>query len=150
MFSTAQLDMCRSLVLQMREQGYLYYLMCQDYPTTNKTYDIYIYFSKEPIKALNQYNYTLPSGTLKYSLISGNYSANSSTGRRISVGTIANEQTLTIDVWQHISTNAEFTSSSIAPDLFRTEVTQSETQGGILFIFIVFIFFYAFIHLFRR
>ncbi len=151
MFSTSQLDFMRPLIADMRKQGYLYYLAHQNQLSgVMNDYDVIIYFSKEEIFATDMYTYTIPRDSLKYSLRTGNAS-NNYTSPRISISKVGTNQTaMSIASYQHISTNATFTTTGyIQPDLFP-EVSNYETNGGILFVLCVFLLVYSFIHLFRR
>lgn len=150
MFSTAQLDLMIPLVAQMRSEGYLYYLAFQNQLTgSNYDYDLYIYFSKEEITSSDGYSYLLPADSLKYSIRSGNASTYS-TGSRLDLAVLDFEQSVVVDSYQHISTNCCFTGVTLQPDLTFTEVRNNEASSGLLFMFSVFIFFFAFLKLFRR
>lgn len=151
MFSDAQLNLISGYVSEMRDMGYLYYLAYNQTNTSSADQpDLIIYFSKDEIFGKSLYSYTVPSDSLKYSFRTGNpYSSNYSA--RVSVERVDSiEIGLAVPVYSHVSTNAKFlTSTEIQPNL-AVEVKSNETQGGILFIFCVFIFLYAFIHFFRR
>lgn len=149
MFSVAQMDIMRPLVAQMRDKGYLYYVAWGNVlSSTTNDYDIYMIFAEDPITANTMYTYAIPDGSIKYSIRSGNAYSNQ-TAARITTSVIG-ATTLTINDYQHCSTNAEFGTAVIQPDLFFTEVQGYETQGGTLFMLIVFLFVFAFVHLFRR
>ena len=151
MFSTAQLDLMKGYVSSMREAGYLYYLAYnQTNMSSSDSPDLIIYFSKEEIFGKSMYSYTIPSDSLKYSFKTGNpYSSNLT--QRVTVDTVDTiEIGLSVPVYSHVSTNAMFLSlTEIQPDLCLG-VKSNETQGGILFVFCIFVFFYAFVHFFRR
>lgn len=131
MYSTSQIEVVSSLVPTLKEQGYEYYIA-----TTNVTIgyytevepDLYIYFSEEPIIASNGYSYDLPDNTLKYTIRTPNYSSSSTAvnTNRIVVETIE-AQTINIDVYEHIYTNAEFnTGAVVQPDICAKGGYQSE------------------------
>lgn len=150
MFSTAQLDLMIPLVAQMRSEGYLYYLAFQNQLTgSNYDYDLYIYFSKEEITSADGYSYFLSDNSLKYSIRSGNASTYN-TGSRLDITVLDSVETVVIDTYQHISTNCCFTGATLQPDLTFTEVRNNETTSGLFFMLSVFIFFFAFLKLFRR
>lgn len=150
MFSAIQIDYIKSLVSDMRANGYLYYLAYQNSLTSNNyDYDIIIYFSKKEIFAPDLYEYTIPSNSLKYSIRSGNASTYNSEDRVTVSEVELGEVSLKVPAYSHVSTNATFTSSFIQPNLCL-EVKEYETLGSINFIFSVFIFVFCFIHLFRR
>lgn len=150
MFSTTQLDVMRPLISDMRDQGYLYYVAHQNQLSgVTNDYDVIIYFSKDEIVATDMYTYTVPKDSFKYSLRTGNASSNY-TSQRISISKVNNQTAISIAAYQHISTNATFsTQGYIQPDLFL-EVSNYETNGGILFVLCAFVLVYCFIHLFRR
>lgn len=151
MFSTTQMDVMRPLIADMRKDGYLYYLAHSNQLSgVSNDYDVIIYFSKDEIFATDMYTYTVPRDSLKYSLKTGNASTNN-TSSRITITKVGTNQTaMNIPSYQHISTNATFTSTGyIQPDLFL-EVQNYETNGGILFVLCAFLLVYSFIHLFRR
>lgn len=149
MFSTAQMDLMRPLVADMRDEGYLYYLAYQNYSSSNSnTYDIYMIFSKDQIIAADMYIYNIPSDSIKYSIRSGNSYTNNLTPR-IVVDELHEASIVVVDDYLHISTNAEFLTSVVQPDLFL-EVKQYETQGSLLFIVCVFLCLFSFFKLFRR
>lgn len=131
MFSTTQIEVVSSLVPTLREQGYVYYIA-----TTNVTIgynnqtepDLYIYFSKEPITANNGYSYNIPNNTVLYTIRTPNYSTNSNAvnTERIVTNTLV-AQNLSIDVYEHIFTNAEFiTGESVQPDIVAKGGYQNE------------------------
>lgn len=149
MFSTAQMDIMRPLVAEMRDQGYLYYLAYQNYSSSSSgDFDIYMIFSKESITAADMYIYNVPGNSIKYSIRSGNAYTNNLTPRLVTE-TLSSSSTVVIREYQHISTNAAFTTSIVQPDLFL-EVKQYETQGSLLFIVCVFLCLFSFFKLFRR
>lgn len=150
MFSNAQMQIMQPLIYQMRDQGYLYYIAYQNYLTSiSDDYDLFIIFSKDEIMANNMYSYTIPSGSVKYSIRSGNASSNRQT-QRILTNEIRTDISLSIEDYQHVSTNAIFSTAVIQPDLFSTEVKQVEAETGVLFFTIVLVFVIAFTKLFRR
>lgn len=149
MFSTAQMDLMRPLIQQMRDSGYLSYLAWQNYSSsTSNDFDVFIIFSKAPITAADMYIYNIPGDSIKYSIRSGNaYSSNLTP--RIVTESLAAPSTVVVNAHQHISTNAEFTTSIIQPDLFP-EVKQYEMQGSLLLVVCVFLCLFSFFKLFRR
>lgn len=149
MFSTAQMDMLRPLIIQMRDNGYLYYLAYQNYTSTSNDYDLFVVFSKEVITAEDMYTYAVPADSLRYSIRSGN-AYSSQTTPRITTATLPIATTVTIEEYQHISTNAEFQTAVIQPDIFISEVKDYDTQGSLLLIVCSMLCVYCFFKLFRR
>lgn len=149
MFSTAQLDLLNGLVSCMRDQGYLYYLAYTNVSSTSNDYDMFVYFSKDEIFATDMYRYTVMSGSLKYSIRSGNaYSSTLYDRFTVSDVELA-EIGITVPSYCHVSTNATFTSSSVQPN-YCLEVKQNETLGGVCFLLCVSLFVCCFFKLFRR
>ena len=150
MFSTAQLDIMRSLVAQMRDKGYTYYLAVQNSASSvTNDYDMFIYFSDQEITSLSQYLYTLPSSTIKYSIRSGNASSTNKTNR-VDVSFLSAETDLQVDTWQFISTNAEFLTGMIVPDYTFTEVHNLETNALSSFMLVCVVMLVCIFQMFRR
>ncbi len=160
MFSTAQLEIIRSHVPRMREQGYLYYLAIEC-SYMNKTspeycpYDLMILYSKEPIYyySVKSIQYSVDADNIYFGFQSGNYNGYSESGftPRYGIGYDFNEVLPNLDNFYWVSGNClnEYVSSTII-DVTYTEVKQNDTTSGLLFIACVFIFFYSFLKLFRR
>lgn len=115
MFTDAQQGYIASLVANMRDE-FPYYIAYSDF--RNGSYDspsIYVIFTKEKITAKGLYSYDVSSG-VKYSLITSNYSSyNTNTAR-----TVVNSFTggvVAVPVYEFVYTNADFTSSSVQPDI---------------------------------
>ena len=132
MFSTAQTDVLTSLIPVMRRQGYKYYVAYTNTSTTNSwstpaIVDLYVIFSQEEITANNQYSYSVPAGAVRYSIRTSNYSTSDygvNTARLVSSNYSG---TLSINVYEHIYTNATFSSSAVQPDILFS------AQGGYLY-----------------
>lgn len=149
MFSTAQMDILKPLVAQMRDNGYLYYLAVQNTATgVSNDYDMFIYFSDTEITALSQYSYSMPQSTIKYSIRSGNASTNQKQNR-IDITYLTSATTLRVDSWQFCSTNAETISAMVVPDLTFTEVKSYETAGLSSFMLTVIVLLVSILHFFR-
>ena len=115
MFSDAQQGYIASLVASMRDE-YPYYIAYSDFRYGNyENASIYVIFSKEKIKSRGLYSYEVSSG-IKYSLITNNYSSyNTNTAR--TVVTSFNGGVVTVPVYEFVYTNAEFSTSSVQPDI---------------------------------
>lgn len=132
MFSTAQTDVLKSLIPVMRRQGYKYYIAYTNTSTTNSwgssaIVDMYVIFSKEEITAKNQYSYSVPGGAVRYSIRTVNYSTSDfgvNTERFVSSSFSG---TVSINVYEHVYTNATFSSFAVQPDILYS------AEGGYLY-----------------
>lgn len=150
MFSTAQLDIMRSLVSQMRDRGYTHYIAVQNVASSiSYDYDFFIYFSDEEITSLSQYLYTLPANTIKYSIRSGNASINHQ-DNRIDISHLSDETSLSVDRYQYVSTNAKFSTVFIVPDYTYSEVKNCETNALSSFMLVCGVLFVCICQMLRR
>lgn len=127
MFSTVQTDVIKSLIPVMRRQGYKYYIAYTYTRTGNFSTaepDLYIVFSEDKITASDLYRYTVPSGSVRYSIRTPNYSTNSSAVNTDRLVSSSFSGSLTINSYEHIYTNAVFSGSSVQPDILY------EMKGG--------------------
>lgn len=158
MFNTAQLELIKAHVPQMRQQGYLYYLavdaryMGPDVEIGNA--DTIFIYSKDPIYYSDFYTFSFSGDIVMYWMNSASASSYN-TSERITVYNIPQDQAAEMGsmfsdfLW--ISTNAITQSTAqIHPDVTYMEVRNNETTGGLLFVVCIILFFYAFIKLFRR
>lgn len=129
MFSTNQINYIDSLLATYAAEEFSYYIA---YTNTNTSYystepDLYIIFSTEEITASDGYNYSIPAGSIQFSIMTGNYSSNSSANNddRV-VQTTLSKQNLKIDSYEHIYTNAEFEAYALQPDYYLS--TRGETN----------------------
>ena len=115
MFSDAQQGYIASLVASMRDE-YPYYIAYSDFRYGSyENASIYVIFSKEKIISRGLYSYEVPTG-VKYSLITNNYSSyNNNTARTLV--TSFGGGVVTVPVYEFIYTNAEFSTSSVQPDI---------------------------------
>lgn len=115
MFSTGEYDYIKGLTLNYYNQGYQHYLCITNNPTgynsTNNVYDIYCYYSREPM-TLNDYQLKLPSSTKKCSFDSNNYSENNTIDKLICEDT--SFDTITLDTKEFIYSNIGNHSNIIA------------------------------------
>ena len=115
MFSDAQQRYIAALVANMRED-YPYYIAYSYFRHGNyENASIYVIFSKEKITSRGLYSYEVPSG-VRYSLITNNYSSYDTNTAR----TVVNSFTggvVNVPVYEFVYTNADFTSSSVQPDI---------------------------------
>lgn len=123
MFSTAQIEIVESLVPTMLSKGYTHYVAYTNANTggyyTSEP-DLYIIFATEKIIANTGYSYTIPSGSVRCVIRSGNYSSGSTS---VNTDRIVTESfkgsTLTVDKYEHIYTNAVFEGTTIQPDILQ-------------------------------
>lgn len=148
MFSTAQLDLIKSTVAEMRNEGYKYYLAYQDNNSSSGSPDLFIIFSKDEIFGKDLYSYFIPSGSVRY----GYFSSNSTNyGARLTVTNLTDGiVTHTINSYNHISTNATFTSLTAHQPDYCTEVYQYETFGACCLLLSVMFLVSCILRFFRR
>lgn len=156
MFSTNQIEYVRTLLPTYAKQGYKYYIAYtnndnSNYYSTNP--DLYVIFSKDEIRATDGYNYELnPETSVIISIRTGNYSSSSSAdnSERVVVNQYVNE-TLFIDEWEHIYTNAEFTGHTLQPDYNLISGGETNVRlEAITFVLLISVFITVFSKLFRR
>lgn len=138
MWSTANENYVKFLVESNRKE-YPYYIAhtCTYWNVSGSSaYPSFkVYFSKEPITASGLYSYVLPSNTVVYSVISGNANSNYHDAR---VTTNVTSGNLRLDNYEFVYTNAEFSGSTIQPDILATtQVTQSHFDGVSLILLVV-------------
>lgn len=115
MFSDAQQGYIAALVSNMRDE-YPYYIAYSDFRYSDYEHaSIYVIFSKEKITSRGLYSYEVPAG-VKYSLITNNYSSYNSNSARTVVNSFAGG-VVNIPVYEFVYTNADFTGSSVQPDI---------------------------------
>lgn len=115
MFTDAQQRYIASLVASMRKD-YPYYLAYSDFKSSSSdSPQIYIIFTKEKIKGVSMYEYSVPSG-VRYAIRTNNYSTYYSNDSRHTVSAYSGGS-LSIPVYEWIYTNSEFSSYSIQPDI---------------------------------
>ena len=131
MFSTNQINYIDSFLATYAAEEFSYYVAYTNtnvgsgYYTTEP--DLYIIFSTEEIKASDGYNYSIPSGSIQFAILTGNYSSNNSANNdeRVVQSTLQ-AQNLKIDSYEHIYTNAVFEAYALQPDYYLT--TRGETN----------------------
>lgn len=122
MFSTAQEQYLKSLIPTMLDNGYSYYIAYSYTNTNNSGWgytpqpDLYVVFSKQPITASDGYSYTVPADSVRYIVRTGNYSTSSTANNSERVKTESFSGRLSVDVYEHIYTNAEFVGVALQPD----------------------------------
>lgn len=115
MFSDAQQGYIAALVANMRDE-YPYYIAYSDFRYGDyENASIYVIFSKEKITSRGLYSYEVPAG-VRYSLITNNYSSYNPNSARTVVNSFSGG-VVTVPVYEFVYTNADFTSSSVQPDI---------------------------------
>lgn len=111
MLSTAQKDFIDLFVSQHYKQGYKYYICHTNTNLTNASqytfYDLTFYFSKEPIKELNDYTFGTSGTWLAYDVMTRNASNNQSETKENRIKKITHNSNVTIDKYEFILTNSE-------------------------------------------
>lgn len=138
MFSTNQIEIVETLVPTMMSKGYSHYVAYTNTNTSNWTNnepDLYFIFSNEEITANSAYSFNIPSGSVRCVVRSGNYSSSNSA---VNTQRIVSEEytttTLTVDVYEHIYTNAEFQGVTIQPDILQEGRVNTLYDQGNMFI----------------
>ncbi len=133
MFSTSELQYIDTLIPTYAKEGYKSYVIYSNtmvnsgwnYSTEP---DIYAIFCKEDITATGAYSYDIKEPFLFVSVRCSDYSSSSSADNSARVVVEEREaQTITIDEYEHIYTNAEFDSYTLQPDF-----TLSSEGGNII------------------
>lgn len=157
MFSTNQIEVLSALIPTMKDKGFDYYV-AYTYTSTSSGWgtqtqpDLYVVFSQDKIEASSGYIYTIPEGSVIYTIRTPNYSTSDygiNTERFISS---EYSGTLTVDVYEHIYTNAEFGEAAVVmPDLnFRGAGEQYEKTNGLGFVVTALLLFVVFCSFFKR
>lgn len=148
MFNTSQQAYCDSLIPTMRERGYTYYVAYTN--TSNDDFnryqpDLYLVFSKDKITANSAYTYTAPQGSILYILRTNNYSSSSHAVNTSRVTSQPYGGTFTVDEYEHIYSNADYSGTTIQPDILSKGVKQNEilnAQSIVVLAFFLFIVFW--------
>lgn len=142
MFSTAQNDYLKSLVPVMRQQGYRYYIAYSDNDRDNNyNPDLYVIFAKDKITANSLYSYSVPAGSVRYSIITSNTSYNNTAYRVITASVEAS--TVSVDRYEHIYSNAAPATDTVQlqPDILYTgEVYVRETVSAVGIVLVIGLF----------
>lgn len=140
MFNTVQQTVLESLIPTMAERGYHYYV-AYTYTTVNSGYnnptkpDLYVVFSADEISSTSAYTYNVPSGAIRYTIRSGNYSSstNAVNTDRLTVSNFSGN--LSIDLYEHVYTNAVASASQtvIQPDILKEGSVNHEYSAVSMF-----------------
>lgn len=126
MFNTAQIEYVKSLVPTMRKSGYDYYIAYTDtVRDSSNPVDLYILFSKDEITANSLYSYSVPAGSVTYRVITNNASFSSSSNKdsRVNVSAFTGNS-LNIDSFEHVYSNAKYSGYSLQPDITKGNEVQ--------------------------
>lgn len=122
MFSTSQQEYIKSIIPTYAKEGYRYYIVFSNSVGSNSgSYyaepDLYFYFSKKEITSETAYRYTFEGDVLVVAVRSYNYSSYNGANNtaRVSVSE-RTSKTLSIDVYEHVYTNAKFETVALQPD----------------------------------
>lgn len=138
MFSQVEENYIKSLINTYLKEGYKYYV-CHTVTETDNTYDVYIYFSKEEIKAISQETFDITNGIyIQFDSSSRNdNSYNSSTHSRIRVVNESVTDIVSINQAEFIYTNAVYEYSTantiVNPDLM---LQSSDSYLSIIFMYV--------------
>lgn len=144
MFSTAQQTYIESLLPTYAKEGYKYYVAYTN-TVANSGYgstavpDLYVVFSKKTISAKDAYSYVISNDSILVTVRSGNYSSSSYSVNtdRVVVNSYP-AQTLNINLYEHIYTNAEFATYALQPDFYLNSGGESIVQTQTLSFIVVF------------
>lgn len=130
MWSDSYRDYVKQLVVTNRSEYPYYIAHTCTYLNGVSSYDqpsFKVYFSKEPITATGLYKYSLPADSICYNVIGGNGNNNYHSARTKVTNASGN---LTINEYEFVYSNAEYSTSSVQPDVIATnEVTRADYQG---------------------
>lgn len=134
MFSTAQQAYIEALLPTYAKDGYKYYVVYSDNVANSGYYtsanpDLYAVFSKETISAKDAYTYDIGNSSIIVTIRCSNYSSSTSANNddRVVVEDYA-AQTLSIPVYEHIYTNAEFEGHTLQPDYYLASGGETNVQ----------------------
>lgn len=148
MLSSVEIDYLKSLILAYKKQGYNYYLChtVTNYYSDVNDYDLYVYFSKDPIEAITSDHFYVPEGGIEVQIDSSSKSNNNTND---SVVSFSYSGDVVVDVAEFTYTNAKLyegysvSSNALSPDI--VEATPYATTSFVLILFVVMTFLYIYI-----
>lgn len=148
MFSEVQRAFIKQFVDTYRKE-YPYYLAYSRtyFGASYDTPDLYIYLSKEPITASNLYSYSFTGDCIGFSVITRTAS-NSYYAKRIDTVTVPNFKT--VDNYEFVYTNAEFTGYQMQPDINATREVTTDVYQGVSIALLIVLLSVVFYRLIRR
>lgn len=135
MFSTAQQEIIDSYVPTMLNKGYSYYIVYTNYNNGdyyNREPDLIFIFSKDKIIGSSGYRYQVPEeGSITTRIRTSNYSSNSyaDNSERL-VTTSYDGGYISIPMYEHIYTNAEFSDITVQPDIMQEGSQYNAVQSN--------------------
>lgn len=143
MLSIQEQEYVRSIINTYKKQGYDYYLLVTN-SDTNNTIDIYLYFSKEEIKALDKNLFAIKNGIEVNIDTSYSYNRSNVLSSYVSIA----YDTIVVDRTEYIYSNCLYdykaTSDVIYPDIL---LSNSDSFNSMYFVnfLLISIFLYMFI-----
>lgn len=139
MWSQTNKEFVEELVITNHNEYPYYVAHTCTYWGTGSTYgrpSFKVYFSKEPIKVVNEYTYTLSGESVCYTVNANNANQNSNE-QRFNVSK-QNAGTVKIDNYEFVYANAVASSGTLVPDVTATyNVKQSHFDGASLVVIMV-------------
>jgi hypothetical protein len=135
MLTAVEMEYVRALVETMRGKGYKHYV-CNTVTETGNVRDIQLVFSTEPVTA-NSLNSFVVVGGVRYLVDSSGYAAAQGGHNRVAVS--AYSGTLVVPDYEFIYTDAEFSGTSVQPDLRQLGGSENET-GQAVFLLVALLF----------
>ncbi len=148
MLSAQELEYVKGLVGAYYKKGYKYYL-CHTVKESNNVYDVYVYFSKEEIKAITSDTFDVTNGLL-VRIDSSQRNDNSYNGSTHSRDEVSNVSSIvSVHQAEFIYTNAiadYSTNLVVNPDLNYSNLTAQNTHllGGV-FVMLIIAFLFSFV-----
>ncbi len=148
MLSAQELEYVKGLVGAYYKKGYKYYL-CHTVTESNNVYDVYVYFSKEEIKAITSDTFDVTDGLL-VKIDSSQRNDNSYNGSTHSRDEVSNVSSIvSVHQAEFIYTNAISNYSTnlvVNPDLNYSNLTAQNTHllGGV-FVMLIIAFLFSFV-----
>lgn len=136
MFSAQELEWLKALIETMRGKGYMHYV-AHTVTQNNNDSDVVVIFSQEPIIGNGLYRFTVADGVM-YTLDSSGYSAYGDNDARTKVSSYSGN--LNVADTEFVYTNAEYSGTTLQPDIRYTGGVISETnQAGFYLLTLLFL-----------
>ena len=134
MFSAQELEYIKALIETMRGKGYNYYV-AHTVTENNNDSDVVVIFSQEPITGNGLYNFTVTDG-IQYTVDSSGYNTYGGGDARTQVSSRSGN--ISIADTEFIYTNAEYSGTSLQPDIRTTGGVISETNQASFYMLTLF------------
>lgn len=150
MFSEVQREFIKSFVDTYRKE-YPYYI-AYTYTNVSDSYSyddvsFYIIVSKNPIEGVSRYRYNLYGDCLSFAVRSGNASRTYQSER---VQSVSAPSTLTVNNYEWVYTNAEFTTAQLQPDITATRAVTGDVYQGVSIALLIVLLSVVFFRMIRR